>query len=424
MITLFGDPDPRALEQLKRCVAAEQGAVGVLCADNHVGYSHPIGGAVGYERHVSVTGVGWDVGCGNLAVRTPVAAADIDVPGVMDEIARRVSFGIGRVNDEPVDHPVLDAIAQAPFAPQRRLLDLASAQLGTVGAGNHYVDLFADAADGRLWIGVHFGSRGFGHRTTGGFLSLAAGGSFDSPVTQAAPDDAPVLLDTTTDLGQSYLEAIALAQHYAYAGRDVVVKQVLGILGTHANHVVHNHHNFVAREQHAGRDLWVVRKGCTPAFPGQEGFVGASMGGVSVILAGVESERSAAGLYSTVHGAGRLMSRRRAAGKTRYVRVSQCSVCHGPVAGHACSNHPRAVVRRIRVPQLVGRGEVDWPAVQRDLRERGVELRGGAADEAPEVYKQLEKVLDAHAGTVEIRHRLHPVGVAMAGPDTVDPYPD
>ena len=423
-ITVFGKAEPRALEQLERCVAAEEGAVGVLCADNHVGYSQPIGGAVGYEDHVSVSGAGYDIGCGNLAVRTPLQAADVEVPRVMDEIARRISFGVGRVNDEPVDHPILESIAGAPFAPQRKLLDTARKQLGTVGGGNHYVDLFADEDHGRLWIGVHFGSRGFGHKTATGFLSLAAGRKFDEPGREGGMDDPPVLLDARTELGQSYVEAMALAQNYAYAGRDVVVRRVLDILGTTADHAVHNHHNFIARERHGGRDLWVVRKGCTPAFPGQEGFVGGSMGGLSVILAGRDSERSAQGLYSTVHGAGRVMSRRQAAGKVRYSRRKQCSVCGAPVEGRACRLHPRAPVRRVRVAEQASRGEVDWPSVQRALRERGIELRGGAADEAPQVYKDLEEVLDAHGDTIEIRHRLRPIGVAMAGADVVDPYKD
>ena len=78
---------------------------------------------------------------------------------------------------------------------------------------------------------------------------------------------------------------------------------------------VHNHHNYAWRERHGERDLWVVRKGATPAFPGQRGFVGGSMGDDAVILRGVESEAAAASFYSTVHGAGRVMSRTEARGR-------------------------------------------------------------------------------------------------------------
>ena len=141
-IRIFGDHDDRTIGQLRRCVAAEEGARGVLCADGHLGYSQPIGGAVGYREHVSPSGVGYDIGCGNKAARTPLRADDLrgDVPRVMDEIVRRVEFGVGRQNERRVDHPVLDEIRRADFAPQRKLHDLAASQLGTVGAGNHYVN--------------------------------------------------------------------------------------------------------------------------------------------------------------------------------------------------------------------------------------------------------------------------------------------
>ena len=82
---------------------------------------------------------------------------------------------------------------------------------------------------------------------------------------------------------------------------------------------MHNHHNFAWREEHLGRTYWVIRKGCTPARPGQEGFVGGSMGDESVILEGVESDENEQALYSTVHGAGRVMSRTQAAGRSRTV---------------------------------------------------------------------------------------------------------
>ena len=86
------------MRQLERCVVAEEGAAGVLCADGHVGYSQPVGGAVAYRRHISVSGVGYDIGCGNKAVRTGLRRDDVagDLPRVMDEIVARISFGVGR----------------------------------------------------------------------------------------------------------------------------------------------------------------------------------------------------------------------------------------------------------------------------------------------------------------------------------------
>ena len=161
----------------------------------------------------------------------------------MGEIARRISFGVGVPAQERVDHPVLDRIRTADFAPQRKLAQLAGSPLGTVGSGNHYVNLMADE-DGRVWVGVHFGSRGFGHKTASGFLALAQGLPFDGRAHEGEMDSPPVLFEVGSELGASYIAAMQLAGEYAYAGRDVVVDKVLEILGARAEHEVHNHHNF------------------------------------------------------------------------------------------------------------------------------------------------------------------------------------
>ena len=206
-------------------------------------------------------------------------------------------------------------------------------------------------------------------------------------------DSPPVLFAVGSELGDAYIAAMELAGDYAYAGRDVVVSTVLEILGAESVHEVHNHHNYAWREKHGDRTYWVIRKGCTPARPGQEGFVGGSMGDESVILEGVESGEAQESLYSTVHGAGRVMSRTEAAGRVRKGRVLKP-------------------------------GKVDWPAVQARLRDQGIVLVGGGADEAPEVYKRLPDVLAAHVGSIRVKHTLRPLGVAMAGRDVRDPYRD
>jgi tRNA-splicing ligase RtcB len=429
-ITVYGDVDTRAVEQLTRCAQAGDALRGVLCADGHVGYSQPIGGAIAYADYISPSGVGYDIACGNKAVRTDLRTDDVQpsTPRLMDAIFERISFGVGRKNNEPVDHPVLDHIRDADFAPQRQLRDMAAQQLGTVGSGNHYVDLFA-GDDGYVWVGVHFGSRGFGHKTASGFLALAEGKRFDEHATEGEMDSPPVLFSVDTDLGQSYIAAVTLAGEYAYAGRDTVVAKVLEILGAEATYEVHNHHNFAWRENHAGTDVWVVRKGCTPAFPGQPGFVGATMGEPSVILEGVESDASADLLYSTVHGAGRVMSRTRAAGRFRKRWACLNRDCdwfqgqgeHKPEDGNCpkCGHENLAK----RIVQLSA-GEIDWDAARGDLAAAGVELRGSGADEAPGAYKRLDAVLGYHSASIRILHRLTPIGVAMAGAETFDPYKD
>jgi tRNA-splicing ligase RtcB (3'-phosphate/5'-hydroxy nucleic acid ligase) len=433
-IKTFGPVDERSLKQLERCMDAGDAELGVLCADHHPGYSQPIGGGIAYEGYISPSGVGFDIGCGNKAARTELTRSDLDARGgveqIMREITRRISFGMGVPARERVDHPVLERIRNAEFAPQRKMAQLAASQLGTVGSGNHYVNLMEDE-EGRIWVGVHFGSRGFGHKTASGFLALAQGLPFDGKASEGEMDSPPVLFEVGSELGEAYVAAMELAGEYAYAGRDTVVAKVLEILGAEPVHEVHNHHNFAWREEHFGRTYWVIRKGCTPARPGQEGFVGASMGDESVILEGVESAENEQALFSTVHGAGRVMSRSQAAGRVRRQTVYACSVrdCEFSVPakgykGQKCPDHPTAKMRKWRSEQVVRPGVVDWPAWQARLREQGIVLVGGGADEAPEVYKRLPDVLAAHGQTIRVKHTLRPLGVAMAGRDVYDPYKD
>ncbi len=396
-LTIFGEPiiDAKAIEQIKRCQSSPDDRA-TLTADAHYGYGHPIGGVVAYRNKISLSGVGFDIACGNKACQTNLRAADIDVEKVMDEIFKQIGFGMGRPNPKPIDHPVFDAIAKASFVPQRKMISTAMSQLGTVGSGNHFIDLFEDE-DGWLWIGVHFGSRGFGHKTTTGFIALSKGKNFEDPAPEGGMDAPPILFDADSALGQDYLTAMRLAGDYAYAGRDVVVDKVLEILQAKSTFEVHNHHNFLWEEEHLGEKYYVVRKGATPAFPGQYGFVGATMSDISVIIKGIDSPLSREGLYSTVHGAGRAMSRTQAAGKKRH--------------------------RGGRV-EYITKGLVDWPAVKKEMKAKKIALRGGGADEAPECYKKLKHVLAYHEGTIETVHHLRPIGVAMAAPDMFDPYKD
>lgn len=342
-----------------------------------------------YRNLISINGVGFDIACGNMAVRINADAESIqrNILDIMMEIASKVSFGMGRYNDTPVEHPLFnDDIWD--LKPLRDLRQKAKAQLGTVGSSNHFVDIFIDE-ENFVWIGVHFGSRGFGHSIATHFLKEA--GAKDGM------DVEPCLLRVESSMGKEYLECMEMAGRYAYAGREWVVDKVLEILGAHADFAVHNHHNFAWKENHYGEDYWVVRKGATPAFPGQYGFVGGSMGDDAVILRGIDSELSRQALYSTVHGAGRIMSRTAAKGK--FVKDEKG--------------------KKQRQPGLVRHDE--W---QKWLKDKGVCVIGGDIDESPQAYRRLDKVLEAHAGTIEIAHRLRPIGVAMAGKDAKDPYSD
>lgn len=439
-LKIYGDHDERTVAQLQRCVDAEPGAIGVLCADGHLGYSMPIGGVVGYRDHVSPSGVGYDIACGNLAVKTNLMIGDLDqaeMIKIADEIATRVSFGIGRKNNEPIDSPVFDLIRESPVPAQRRMLQLAQNQLGTVGSGNHYVDILSDES-GRLWVAVHFGSRGFGHKTATGFLNIAAGKAFDDRGHDGDMDAPPLLLNIHLPAGQDYIEAMKIAGAYAYAGREAVVNKVLDILGARASVSVHNHHNFAWEETHFGETRWVVRKGATPAFENQAGFVGGSMGDISVILMG--NGLGADTLHSTVHGAGRVMSRTQAAGKMKWHKATwQCGnrdcTFVAPIRdfergrGNARPTCPietcgSKLNRREGWKERLEGGLVSFTLEKEKLEARGIILRGAGADEAPPVYRKLGSVLAAHEHSIDIVHVLHPLIVVMAGANEHDPYKD
>jgi tRNA-splicing ligase RtcB (3'-phosphate/5'-hydroxy nucleic acid ligase) len=381
-IPVWGETiDEQALQQIQRC--AKDASRAAMMADHHKVYSVPIGGVLAYEDLISPSGVGYDIGCGNKAVRLDLPASEVKprVVQVMDDIWRNLEFGMGRSNAVSVDHELFDDDAWN-LKPIKGLRDLARNQLGTIGSGNHYVDLFEDERDG-IWIGAHFGSRGLGHKTASYFLKQ---GKANQGI-----DAEPLLLSVASDLGADYLECMRIAGEYAYAGRDWVCQRVASLLGAQIEEEIHNHHNFAWRETHEGQEFWVVRKGATPAFPGQKGFVGGSMGDISVILEGVESPESRIALYSTVHGAGRVMSRTAARGK----------------------------VHR-KTGRVVSEGAVTQKMMQDWIDRCGVVLRGAGTDESPHCYKRLPNVLAQHASSVKVLHTLNPIGVAMAGDDEGD----
>jgi tRNA-splicing ligase RtcB len=393
-IPVWGVHEDNTLEQAKVCArSADRFA---LMADGHLGYGVPIGGVLAAESRISPTAVGFDIACGNKAVRLDMPGGELraNIHRIMDDIWNTLSFGVGRKNNERNSdspfitdtHPGWDTEAAKP------LRQKANAQLGTIGSGNHYVDLFTDEED-RAWVGVHFGSRGLGHGIATWFLKAA--GATDGMMVD------PVYFEAESDLGAQYIAAMQLGGEYAYAGRNWVCNRVARLLGAEIVEEVHNHHNFAWHEEHEGRMLWVCRKGATPAFPGQRGFVGGTMGEISVILEGTTPEdeetqkAQRASLFSTVHGAGRVMGRKQAAGT--FDRKTGAVKREGLVK-----------------PEMMN----EW------LQRSNVVLRGGGLDESPHCYKRLPEVIAGQGGTVRVLHTLTPLGVAMAGANEFDPYKD
>ena len=323
--------------------------------------------------------------CGNYAVKTniPFGAVKNRIMPILVDITRHIAVGLGQVQKRKskFEHAMFDDGDVWRHADVEHLRQLAVSQVFSIGSSNHYIDLMYEVPDGEadidqapVWIGVHFGSRGLGFKSTTQYLNRAGGkeGMFIPPT----------VLKASSELGQRYIAAMQLAGRYAYTNREAVVKEIRGLLGAREVEAVHNHHNFAWLEEHGGRKLWVVRKGATPAFPGQRGFIGGSMGDDAVIVEGIDSEKSRASFYSTVHGAGRVMSRNQA--KQTFTRHQM----------------------------------EEW------LRERGVTLIGGDVDESPMSYRRLDDVLQHHEGTIKIVHRLHPFGVIMASSQDRkrDPY--
>jgi tRNA-splicing ligase RtcB (3'-phosphate/5'-hydroxy nucleic acid ligase) len=369
-LKILGEHDEGTVQQMRNCMRVGNVVSGVICADGHLGYAQPVGGVIAYENQISISGIGFDIGCGNQAIRLDTRFSDIadNAQAIARDIANTISFGVGRINQERVDHELFDDTDAWRESGMEDYRQKAMAQLGTCGSGNHYVDILRDEDD-YVWIGVHFGSRGLGHTTATRYLKLAGG--------QDGMNVPPAVVNTDAEIGVRYLAGMHLAGRYAYAGREWVVERVRQIIGGQEMDRVHNHHNFAWQEN----GLWVVRKGATPAFPGQRGFVGGSMGDIAVIIEGIESDASRSALHSTIHGAGRLFGRKEA--KRRFARETMDA----------------------------------W------LKDEGVTLIGADLDESPMAYRRLPDVLNHHAHTIKVLHTLKPFVVVMAG-NEVDPWKD
>lgn len=399
---IVGQHDDKTVAQLED--VATRAVRVALMADGHLGYWMPIGGVAAFDNMVSTTGVGFDIACGNCAYRLDARHEDLTQGHLLylaDWIQDHFAFGVGGINlavTAPHDHEVFDNAAWTlyPHGVRQSLKDNARNQLGTIGSGNHYVDIFVDG-DGWLWVGVHFGSRGLGHRTCTMFTNIANGRSWDEKL---VPNDNPGgLMSLDSAAGLDYWVTMKLAGQYAYAGREWVCREVANMLQAQVTDVVHNNHNFAWKEGHGGQEYVVVRKGATPAWPNQRGFVGGSMGDPSVILRGnIAGAYATPGgeevlqkqkdlMFSTVHGAGRVMGRMQARGK-------------------------QAKDGTWKREPGIRQEEMDaWVAAM------GVIRRGGDVDEAPQAYRRLRNVLAAQGDTIVVERTLTPLIAVMAERD-------
>jgi tRNA-splicing ligase RtcB len=256
-----------------------------------------------------------------------------------------------------------------PTVADRKARDRAPRQLGTLGSGNHFLELCADEDD-HLWIMLHSGSRGAGNRLAMHHIDVAKGLMKRALVDLPEPDLAHLAQDT--DEFRAYVHDLSWAQAYAKVNREIMLGRALdgltALLGHDfifdAERVIDNHHNYAAREWHDGRQLWITRKGAISARKGQLGVIPGSMGTGSYIVRGLGNPAS---YQSAAHGAGRRMSRRQA---RRSISPDQLAADMAEVRG--------------------------W---QRDAAR-------ALLDEAPGAYKELSAVMDAQVDLVEPVHHL------------------
>lgn len=364
-----------ALDQMANSVRLPIAVRGALMPDAHQGYGLPIGGVLAAENAVIPYAVGVDIACRMKLSVYDVPAADLK--RLNDQLVRALQretvFGTGAHFKKPHEHDVLDADwGVTPVT--KRLFSKAREQLGTSGSGNHFAEFGVFTIDQPelnlepgeyLALLSHSGSRGTGAQVADFYSRLAM---------DKHPELPPELkrlawLGMDTQAGQEYWAAMNLMGHYASANHAVIHQKVTKALGFKVLAGVENHHNFAWLERHDGRDLYVHRKGATPAGKGVLGMIPGSMASPGFVVRG---KGEPASLDSASHGAGRLMSRTAAREKFR------------------------------------------WSHVKPLLAERGVQLLSAGIDENPLVYKDIHQVMRSQDDLVQVIARFDPRIVKMA----------
>ena len=306
------DIDPKALEQAERS-ATLPFIVGhvALMPDAHWGMGATIGSVIPTVGAIVPAAVGVDIGCGMIAVETTLTASDLpdDLGGLLSKIEQSVPAGVGR-GHENADH----LIEKNENVEKWGLADRASKQMGTLGSGNHFVEVCLDP-DGGVWVVLHSGSRGVGNKLAMRHIKVAKGLMKKYFIELPDPDLA-YLVEGTREFSE-YMRDLHWAQGYALANRTTMMDAVLSDLGevvgagTWYREVrrINCHHNYTAKEHHKGRDVWVTRKGAIRARVGDYGVIPGSMGTSSFIVKGLGNKSS---FDSSAHGAGRRMSRTQA----------------------------------------------------------------------------------------------------------------
>jgi tRNA-splicing ligase RtcB len=375
------DIEDSALTQLKnlaRLPFIHNNGVAVM-PDVHAGIGSTVGTVIATDRAIIPAAVGVDIGCGMNAILTSLSASDLpdNLAAIRDAIEKAVPVGnamhggkfIDRFpegfNNYMVHSAWADGLTNGKDSVA--MLERASNQLGTLGSGNHFIEICI-GQDDRVWVMLHSGSRGIGNMIGKHFIEKAKRNMEKFFI--SLPDADLAYFPEDTDDFNDYVTAVGWAQDYALENRKLMMENVLAAMRLHlppfitAAEAVSCHHNYVEKENHFGRNLWVTRKGAVRARKGDLGIIPGSMGQKSYIVRGKGNLES---YCSCSHGAGRQMSRTEAK-------------------------------RRFSLTDLIAQTE-------------GVECRKDAdvIDEIPGAYKNLDLVMENQKDLVEVVHTLRAI---------------
>ncbi|WP_374402589.1 RtcB family protein [Niveibacterium sp.] len=350
--------------------------------DVHLGKGSTIGSVIPTRGAIIPAAVGVDIGCGMMAARTTLTAADLptSLHGLRSAIERAVPHGRapGRRDPGAWETPpkAVDAMWTELHAGFRRITEKYPRlertnnhkHLGTLGTGNHFIEVCLDEAD-QVWFMLHSGSRGVGNAIGNLFIELAQADMRQHIAN--LPDRELAYFEEGSPHFKDYIEAVGWAQDFARRNRVLMMQAVIAaarnVIGKPFSaelEAVNCHHNYVQRETHFGAEVWITRKGAVSAQKGHLGIIPGSMGAKSFIVRGLGNEEA---FCSCSHGAGRTMSRNEA--KRRFTVADQ-----------------------VRATQ-------------------GVECRKDAdvIDEIPMAYKDIDAVMNAQRELVEVVHTLRQV---------------
>jgi len=340
-----------------------------IMADAHAGYGMPIGGVLATEGAVIPNAVGVDIGCGMHAVRTTLdEITRKDLETIVSRIRSRIPLGY-----EHHTHPrSWEGFREAPeIKIVKQELDSARHQLGTLGGGNHFIEIQKDP-DGHIWVMVHSGSRNFGLKIAEEYHQKAK--AFCTEHKILPPDPNLAYFPVESRLGQEYMKGMTFALRFARENRRQLMEDVLEILREtlgpfEIEDSVDIHHNYASLERHYGKEVIVHRKGATSARRNQRGIIPGSQGTSSYIVEGKENDLS---FHSCSHGAGRRLGRNEARKKLDLQEEMR-------------RLEEQGIIHAVRKP--------------RDL------------DEAAGAYKDIHQVMDAQKDLVEIVLELRPLAV-------------